>query len=220
MILQYLIESLIKDDLQNLSFVDRYGGIVKPVEIKQQTTTGTTKSIYPVSTNVNNKDCFNNGFYQHLIPDDSKKSIMYWELINPMQNIGMTPRVNKFNNIRYRGTARLVVWLNLKELGFTITPPLDVSNGAIFTLPEIINTISLQGKISGGLFDKDNITIKPSKYILDQKAIFNKYTYSQDYNYYLYPFNFYAIDVLFELDTCLKNSFQFEVNSAIDCLNP
>ena len=220
MILQYLIETLLSDELQNLSFVDRYGGIVKPVEIKQQTTTGTKKSIYPVSTNVSNKDCFNNGFYQNLIPDDSKKSIVYWELLNPMQNTGMTPRVNKFNNIRYRGTARLVVWLNLKELGFVKVEPNDISNGAIFTLPEISNIISLQGKISGGLFDKDNITIKPNRFILDQKAIFNKYTYSQDYNYYLYPYNFFAIDVLFELDTCLKNSFTFPINNPIDCLNP
>jgi len=220
MILQYLIETLLSDELQNLSFVDRYGGIVKPVEIKQQTTTGTTKSIYPVSTNVNNKDCFNNGFYQHLIPDDSKKSIVYWELLNPMQNVGMTPRVNKFNNIRYRGTARLVVWLNLKELGFEKVEPNDISNGAIFTLPEISNIVSLQGKISGGLFDKDNISIKPSRIITDQKAIFNKYTYSQDYNYYLYPYNFFAIDVLFELDTCLKNSFTFPINNPIECLKP
>ena len=221
MIIQYLIDTLLKTDIEALNFVERYGGVTKPVKVAYVDAKGAkTIKKYPVGCGVSEADCYNEGIYQNLIPDDSKKSVLYWEILTPMVNTGDTPNIKTFNNKRFRGSARLVVWLNMKELGFQPISPQTQCDGNIHTFPSLSNVLTRFGKITGGIYDGSNIKIQPQRIELKKDAIFGQYTYSEGLNYYLYPYSYYGIDVTFEMDICLKSDHVFPINSPIQCIKP
>jgi len=212
--LKYLIDTNLSQELEALSFVDRYASIVKTISVLQPngTDSGTQKR-YPVACNVSASDCNNTGIYQNLVPDDSKKSVVYWEEITPMQNSGYT-KANNFYIKKMLGTARLVVWLNLNKLG------IDNCSDAILTLPPIEKIITKKFNIIGGIYDTNLLIIQPKGMVKKSpKSIFGNYTYPENMQYYLYPFDYYAIDVQFELHQCLNKGGVFPILPSIDCFN-
>lgn len=212
--IKYLIDTEISPELELLPFVDRYGGIVKTMNILADGGEQSGKQQrYPVACDVTAADCNNIGIYQNLVPDDSKLSVIYWEELTPMQNTG-TVLQNDFYTKKFKGTARLVVWLNLNKLG------IDNCKDAINTLPSIEKIITKQGKISSGLYEGAVIKIEPKGMAKkDPKTIFSKYTYPINSQYYLYPYDYYAIDVSFELWQCLAKGGDFNLLPSVDCLN-
>lgn len=212
--IKYLIDTILSPQIKVLNFVDRYAGIVKTINIAvdNQTDKGQIKR-YPVACDVQNGECVNTGLYNELVPDDSKNSVLYWELISPATNSGMT-QTKDFYTKRFKGTARLVVWLNLAKLGVT------ECNGAINTLPILEKILTQKGKISGGIYDNCMLWIEPRAVVKqDIQTVFGGYDYPKLKNYYLYPFDFYAIDVNFTLDQCLAKGGTFEPTCAVDCVN-
>jgi hypothetical protein len=214
--LQYLIDNILSPEIKALSFVDRYGGVVQTLtqEIDDGTPNPKVKS-YPVScyVDVTEKDCANTGMYQNLVPDDSKDSVVYWEVITPMQNAGKT-KLNDFHTRKFKGVARLVVWMNIAKLGGTDcrTP--------FFALAPLEKILSKQLKISGGDYDGSQLWIQPKGMVLNnEQTIFGKYSYPKESVYALYPYGFFAIDVSFELHQCLAKGGIFPANPSIDCPN-
>lgn len=212
--IKYLIDTILSPKIQVLDFVDRYAGIVRTINIAEGngTETGIVKR-YPLACNVTGADCANIGIYQNLVPDDSKKSVIYWEMVSPMQNSGMT-KTRDFYRKRFKGTARLVVWLNLAKLG------IDNCTDSILVLPILEKEITTKGKITGGIYDGDLLWIEPLRMVnQDINTIFGKYDYNKLKNYYLYPFDFFAIDVNFTLEQCLSKGGAFPFVLPIDCPN-
>lgn len=213
--IKYLIDTNLSPEIELLSFVDRYAGMVKTMNIIIPD--GTEKGVqkrYPVACDVTASDCNNTGIYQKLVPDDSKKSVIYWEEVMPMQNAGYT-MANDFYTKKQIGTARLVVWLNLNKLG------IDNCKDAILTLPSLEKILTKKFKINdGGLYNGDLLVIQPKGIVKKTpKNIFGKYTYPENSQYYLYPFDYYAIDVQFELHQCLAKGGDFNLLPSVDCLN-
>lgn len=212
--IKYLIDTILSPKIQVLDFVDRYAGIVRTINIAEGngTETGIVKR-YPLACNVTGVDCANIGIYQNLVPDDSKKSVIYWEMVSPMQNSGMT-KTRDFYRKRFKGTARLVVWLNLAKLG------IDNCTDSILVLPILEKEITTKGKITGGIYDGDLLWVEPLRMVnQDINTIFGKYDYNKLKNYYLYPFDFFAIDVQFTLEQCLSKGGTFPILPASDCVN-
>lgn len=212
--LKYLIDNFISPRITPLSFVDRYAGIVQTINIAvdNQTDKGEIKR-YPVACDVTARDCVNTGIYQELTPDDSKKSVIYWEEIQPMSNSGFTA-TKTFHEKRFKGTARLVVWMNLAKLGIANC------NDAFFAIPPLEAALTLSGKISGGEYDGFLLRVEPQRMVKhDIQSVFGNYDYPKLKNYYLYPFDFFAIDVSFTLDQCLSKGGTFPVNAPLDCEN-
>ena len=212
--IKYLIDTILSPQIKGLAWVDKYAGIVKTINIAvdNQTDKGQIKR-YPVACDVQNGECVNTGLYSELVPDDSKNSVLYWELISPATNSGMT-QTKDFYTKRFKGTARLVVWLNLAKLGVT------ECNGAINTLPILEKILTQKGKISGGIYDNCMLWIEPRAVVKqDIQTVFGGYDYPKLKNYYLYPFDFYAIDVNFTLDQCLAKGGTFTPTCAVDCVN-
>lgn len=218
MIIQYIIDTLVSPKVEVLPFVERYGGVATDIEFttNAQSTQKQFKKL-PVSSNVTDVDCNNVTLYQELVPNSSKKSVIYWELTQPMQLVGKTPVVNKFNQQRYRGTARLIVWMNLDKLGFAEVAPQKRNDGKIHTLPSLMKAISFEGKMGTGIYANDNVSILVQRVVTDKNLIFGKYDYSKDINYYAYPYDYFALDVTFTLDTCLANPYAFPVGAEIAC---
>ncbi len=212
--LKYLINTFLSPEIETLSFVDRYAGIVKTltIAVSNGTETGINKR-YPVACDVTEKDCANIGVYQNLIPDDSKSSVIYWEMVSPMRNTGFT-QTNNFYEKRFRGVARLVVWLNLTKLG------IDNCNDSVLVLPILEDILTKKLKIQTGIYAGDLLWIQPLSMVnQDVNTIFGKYDYNKLKNYYLYPFDFFAIDVQFTLNQCLSKGGTFPILPPIDCEN-
>jgi hypothetical protein len=212
--IRYLIDTILSPEITALSFADKYAGIVKTINIAvdNQTDTGIVKR-YPVACNVVNGDCANIGLYNELVPDDTKKSVIYWEMIQPMYNAGYT-KTNDFYNKRFKGVARLVVWLNLSKLG------IDECNGAIYAIPILEKILTKRGKIQSGVYENSILRIEPKGLVKqDINTIFGGYDYPKIKNYYLYPFDFFAIDVNFTLEQCLSKGGTFPTGAALDCVN-
>lgn len=212
--IRYLIDTLLSTEIKTLSFVEKYAGIVKTINIavENQTDKGHVKR-YPVACDVNRGDCVNTGLYDELVPDDNKKSVVYWELISPATNSGFT-QTKDFYTKRFKGVARLVVWLNLAKLGITDC------NGAIDTLPPLEKILTKRGKIASGIYQNSMFWIEPRAVVKqDIQTVFGGYDYPKLKNYYLYPFDFYAIDVSFTLDQCLAKGGTFTAGTAADCVN-
>jgi hypothetical protein len=212
--IKYLIDTILTPKLSILDFVDRYAGIVRTINIAEGngTETGIVKR-YPVACDVTGADCANIGIYQDLVPNDTKKSVIYWEMIAPMSNVGYTSTRNFFEK-RFRGTARLVVWLNLAKLG------IENCTDAVNIIPILEKEITTRGKIMGGVFDGAQLRIQPLKMVAQEiNTVFGKYDYNKLKNFYLYPFDFFAIDVQFTLEQCLDKGGIFPVLPAKDCVN-
>ena len=213
--IKYLIDTILTPKISVLDFVDRYAGIVRTINIAEGngTETGIIKR-YPLACDVTGVDCANVGVYQNLVPDDTKKSVVYWEMISPMSNMGMT-KTRDFYRKKFKGTARLVVWLNLAKLG------IDNCTDSILVLPILEKEITTKGKILGGVYAGDLLWIEPLRMVnQDINTIFGKYDYNKLKNYYLYPFDFFAIDVQFILEQCLsRGGAGLPCALPIDCPN-
>jgi len=209
--IKYLIDTILTPKLTALSFVDRYASIVRTINFGQ-TDSGIVKR-YPVACDVSAADCENTGLYQDLVPNDSKYSVVYWEMISPMTNQGFT-KTNDFYQKKFRGTARLVVWLNLAKLG------IESCTASLELIPILEKEITTKGKISGGVFDGNHIWIQPRNMVKqDINIVFGGYDYDKLKNYYLYPFDFFAIDVEFTMEQCLSKGGTFTLGTALDCPN-
>ena len=209
--IKYLIDTILTPKLTALSFVDRYASIVGTINFGQ-TDSGIVKR-YPVACDVSAADCENTGLYQDLVPNDSKYSVVYWEMISPMTNQGFT-KTNDFYQKKFKGTARLVVWLNLAKLG------IESCTASLELIPILEKEITTKGKISGGVFDGNHIWIQPRNMVKqDINIVFGGYDYDKLKNYYLYPFDFFAIDVEFTMEQCLSKGGTFTLGTALDCPN-
>jgi len=213
--LQYIIDTILSPELKALPFVDRYGSVVQTLTQEIDDGVGDKPSVksYPVSCDVQDVDCNNTGFYQDLVPDDSKDSVVYWEVVTPMYNAGPT-KVKNFHTRKFKGVARLVVWMNIAKLGGadTKTP--------FFALAPIENILSKKGKFTSGEYSGSHFWIQSKGDVAqDVKSVFGKYTYPKLNAFSLYPYGFFAIDVNFEMELCLPKGGTFPINPPLDCPN-
>ena len=103
------LAAILRTYLQGLPFVDRLAGVVRTVTITGED--GKRKA-FPVACNVTNADC-TAGRYQDLVPDSSRKSVMYFE------DGGTVLTGLLKGDPQFRSTIRLIGWLNLKKMGLT-----------------------------------------------------------------------------------------------------
>lgn len=142
------------------------------------------RKVFPVASNVSQGDC-TRGAYQNLAPNNNKKSVMYFERVNDeaisYKKIGQISEVTT--------KLRLVVWLNLRALGVTITG--DTSS-IQFELSDLLSNAPLNFT-HNLLPHKANITTIA---FIHDPSIFTKYSYDKSIinNMLLYPYQYFAID--------------------------
>ena len=73
------IAEILKDKIAGLPFVDRITGLVKILSFRETQENGSSKlKSYPIACNVTAGDCVNTGKYQDLVPNSSKKSVIFF----------------------------------------------------------------------------------------------------------------------------------------------
>lgn len=167
-----------------LSLIDVYAGLVQTVmyKIPDENENIITKRM-PVSYDTTlQAECSNIGKERAIIPDSTKKGIIYFE-----ENGGLN-LVRDLSGGRkmYRGTIVLVCWMNRNN-------SIGQTYGKIGKAAYDQITSKLKGKINSEYFI--NLQAKPVRFRQDA-AIFNKYTYDETVLQYLRPpFEYFAIDL-------------------------
>ena len=213
--IRYLIDTFLSPQIGALDWVGRYGGVVKTMykEFEDQNDKFKTKR-FPVASDVSAKDCDNLSVLQDLVPNDNYKSVVYWEELSPLTNVGYT-QTKKFTEKKFKGTARLIVWLNLAKLGITN------SKDGFLVIPSLEKILTVKGKIQSGVLAGAHLWIEPKQIVnQDINTVFGKYDYPKTINYYLgSEFDFCAIDVEFTLEQCLSNDTVLPILPSVDCAN-
>lgn len=215
------IVDTIKADIQALTWVERFGGIVTPItfQLEGETDEQTVVKTLPISNYLNDADCIEEkDRYHFLVPDDSKKSVVYIEQIG---NSVFTPSTRRGS--RYRDVVegvqqlRLVCWVNLTAIGAQDQ----------FVTADLMYDIwaEIDGKKVPKLDDNEpkvplfSIEWKVVADVLKDMTIFNPYFYENEPRLMLYPHDFFALDL--EVTWYMKKSCRsaFNVADPVQCID-
>lgn len=180
------IANSIRDKLKNLEWMDVLTGMVRAyVTTEQLLIDGrpvAVRKAFPVSCEKTDEQCRNN-YNWDLIPDDSRRSITYFE-DNGSSYQGMEGGMRL-----WQSQLTMVVWVNMKRFEFTgcsITPlligsVLDLINNRPYNLEEE-GIAGLQISVLGELPKNANI--------------FSKWSYREEQNQYLlFPYDYFALSI-------------------------
>jgi len=204
------ILSQIQTNLTDLPFVERYGGVVTAVtRIDEVNEDMYLEQRFPVSCSVTAIQCFEQGRYQDLVPNDQYKSIFYFEEVDGMR---MT-RPDKNGNLQMSGVVRLVGWLNLPKLGVENT--CNIADQVAFTCVDALwNSYTLSAPIAGAHCEIKPIGMRPKS-----ADIFSRYSYKNDSAHLLYPYDYFAFDFDVTLIMRAKCLDSFTPSTEIPCID-
>jgi hypothetical protein len=182
--INYIISEL-NDQILTKDVSERVGGLVMPVQIRQE---GGGILTVPISHDVDGAECWETGKYKDLLPNDRYKTVTFWEQRSdaaPIDN-GFYDSKKKF---RYLSVdLRLVCWVNLKELGYT---DLNVTDRIQATILEAVWNSNGQYLIDETDY-KIRFEVMHQRTVNRQPGIFD--AYSVDTSALMYPFDFFGID--------------------------
>jgi len=167
------IADLIKEQIQDLNFIDKLAGIVKPVTYTDKA--GNSKT-FPVA--LNDASACDPGHYTDLVPDSSKISIIYFEdLGTDVVNAGC-------RYVDVEAKIRLVCWVNLAKVNTDYSDANLLKIKLLQTIPKRLTNTDWVTKIFvkfAGEEPKDNL--------------FSAYTYDEKQTQYLmYPFDYFGLN--------------------------
>lgn len=184
---------VLKQQLVGLSFIDQLAGIVQPVidqkfvdndEEKNSITNKIVKRM-PVSYDlIGGKDKYL-GSERQLVPNESKKSIIYFEDFGTTVDTGknVSTRVTAYN-----ANIRLVCWLNKRKLNEDKYNELTA-----FCITEITKRL-VKGKAIN-MLGITRLFLTVSRIPIQDAQIFSRYNYDEaELQYLRPPFEYFAID--------------------------
>ena len=174
----------LKDELTALPWVERYGGIARPLRIYTEGTE--TYKLYPIRKGLTHDQCHRQARYTDLIPDSRYANLLYSEI---QQHPTERPSTVKGRNmVMMESKVRLVYWLNLAKMGKTQDGS-EVTAGRIGK--ELISTLIGMAKLTDG----STVEYLGFTNIVSDPAIFSPYDYPQSIGaLMLYPYDFGAVD--------------------------
>lgn len=157
---------------ENTFWVDKCVGIVTPITYK---VSGQDKTI-PVYFNLK-RDLCNGGDYIDLVPDSSKTSVVYMEIASEPSVVSV-----KQNGTRFNSSLDLVVWLNYQKINLGMVDTDILVANIIENIPSRIANNEYVG-----------VGIKVTSVSTKDRFVFNKYTYNNDIQFLMYPYDFFSI---------------------------
>lgn len=184
--MQKEVASILKGKLLTLPFADLVAGLAQTLVTTEQDETNSTtvQKRFPVSYDTWNADvdCF--GKEISLIPDSSRKSIIYFE------DNGISPGAMVHGQQMYNSSLRLVCWLNRAKL---VGDAYAVIAGRCQTA--IVSRLCHKNPQNLGMFLR--FTVNVQRIPPQDPALFSRYTYNEtDRQYLRPPFEFFGIDLV------------------------
>ena len=176
-----IVANILHDYIKNLAWADKTAALIR---VATRSTESGVRQYFPVACQLTEAEC-NSGRYQDLMPDDRKKSVMYFE-----DNGGVQYKRSAGSVDYYEAKLRLVGWLNIKQLGQT---DCSITSGAI---GDILR--AMPGKVAphiASTYGLTNVLINFDSEVKKDVNIFSKYSYNEAQSQYLlYPFDYFALD--------------------------
>lgn len=186
------IGDIIIDKIKTLPFIDKYSGVVKVVSYKAKNASGAfEKKTFPASCRTTLEEC-ESGRYKDLVPDSSKKSVLY------LEDKGARIVNREGSRVFWKSSYDLICWLNMPNLGFAGCSYSGIAISGIlskFPVKPFNNSIFSRIEIQAtGIPGRSN---NP----------FVKYSYDESIlQFLMYPYDFFVmnIDVDYMVDSkCL-----------------
>lgn len=177
------LSHILKEKLKTLPFVDVLAGMAQTLTMEDVSETGAvTVSRFPVSYDHDVMEC--EGAEISLLPDSSKKSIIYFE------DFGISTTGRLHGQTGYSSNVRLVAWINRAKL---VGDHYKEISGRV--MATIIDVLAGKNPQNIGMFTR--LTIEVARIQPQDAGIFGKYTYKEtDRQYLRPPFEFFAIDFI------------------------
>lgn len=171
----------------------RVAGIVIPVTKRNRDGQLVT---FPVTFDVDGKQCWEEGRYFELLPNDLYRAVIYFEQLTGVRFTGYKDEKDQI--MIYETDLRLVCWMNLKKFGSVDLTLADrVALGVIKTLTATKGeTERNAGRLAvvDASYTNAVVEVVPVQQARQEQTIFSRYTLP-DVSFLLYPFDYFAIDL-------------------------
>lgn len=205
------IIQLFEEEVTALSWVQRYGGLAKPVQIISQTGTPKTAAVAHYIGTPQKQDqtsLLQEKRYKFLVPDRNIKSIIYYE--QPQPEV-LVDGFGRQNYCRYETTIKLIGWLNLKKIGVEET---TIKGKCMQHIISIFNNRFWGDTDSTRNATTKNITPDNAEATLN---LFSKYSYADKQFLHFYPYEVFSINI--PVRYTIYTNCKSEINiSNIDCV--
>ena len=172
-----IVNEIVTALTNNLAFVDKITGIVKPATVT--TSTGEVKT-FPVALNLDVSQC-NESELLDYVPDSTKTSIIYFE------DRGVTFRECKAQAIEFTANFLLVCWFNYKLINPTLTNTSQIVANIIKYLP-----LGNMGTITPLM----NVWLEVGGQEPNDGGVFSRYSYKEEISQYItYPYDYVALSL-------------------------
>ena len=192
-----LLVKPIREAMETLPYVQRYGGLAIPVSRKYksgQTEDGTPTLVdktYPIAEDVYGKDCWEQDRYQDLTPSSRYASVFWLEETNPVQ---IAPVTTQSRAYRFKGGEAKQVTASVRLIAFMDRSKLRYDAGYI--PGDLLVRLDLRDKeITEGDVPIGNISIKPTGFEQKGPGIFSRYSFDNMENYLLFPYDYFALNL-------------------------
>lgn len=143
----YKIAELLRDQISSLNFVEVAAGLAKPYIVRVNTTPIDAEApemldkIVPMAYNDLGIVCETDGSLYELVPDTTKKSIVWWE------DLGTEPLVEETYYYQCRSSLMCVGWWNLPLIDQTMIDPSLLVANIIAAVPESLTNVDYLSQI-------------------------------------------------------------------------
>lgn len=229
--IQAILKS-IKPTITSMTWVDRYAGLAMPVSRTKVISTGSTtggatgsttddggykqegKETFPIASDVDMKRCWETGDYQDLVPNSKYKSVIYWEDLTGLQEVNRRRISGGRHLVGMQATLRMVCWLNMKKLGY------ESNDGTSKFQLDAMKTLMIDDIV---LDNQTNIKITYAKMRVveilkrDHQLIFGQYSYGGQSDLFVYPWDFFALNVRLNVVMSNECAERLGAKGAIEC---
>lgn len=185
------IGDIVIDKINTLPWLDKYAGIVKNLSYLSVDKEGKkVKKTFPASCRMTWEECEagqDTGRYKDLIPDSSKKSLLY------LEDKGVRFLRKEGRRYVWRASMNMVGWLNLPKLGSTSCSYSSIAlTGILSKLPETPFNVGNYQMIQINAVGQEPKTNNP----------FAKFSYDETIQQFLmYPYDYFVLLIEVEFST-------------------
>ena len=189
----FILEQALRSTITGLNFIERYGGIVRPVtRMGMGEEDKPYSDVFPVSCYVSEADCFDGSRERDLVPNEAYKSVAYWEPITGSSIIESGPRGNQW---MITLSMRFACWLNFAKLGMNDCHATDLIE--LYLIKQVHAQHGQVKTISGYTFRVDVAGFRSVQRAAN--VVFAPYTYAGQQWAFSWPYGFFAVDFQFKL---------------------
>ena len=229
-----LVANALQSNILDLPYIDRYGGVVRPVPIRVETEIEgqyVTKN-YPIGRMVAGGICTEGEQSNIFEPNADFKSVSYLEQVETLASVRIAPyKYNVRENVwLFRERFRFVCWMNITQFSKYIVDPMSgepmvdgegnapvepyisTTRFELAALKAVVGKYEILAEENEGLLGK--MKVEPYGVVRHSpREVFGRYEYSEYEWAFVYPYDFFAVE--FETEILIPSSCIGEMEAGI-----